>query len=93
MSPAYRTRAGRTNLVRLHIAQPFTEARQAVDGALACVGRNIAFFRESLGQAHRFANAIENRKLAMAQLAYDHVETVRAEIYGRDNFWLGGLRR
>jgi hypothetical protein len=81
------------HLAGVNIAKALAESRQAIERAFARRGGNVAAARKALGQAHRFANSIENSELAMAQLANDHVKAVGTEIDRRDDLGPIGLRR
>ncbi len=91
--PANGARTCGTNPVRMDVAQTLTKTRQAVERTNAGIRGDDALVREALGQAHGFANAIENRELPVAQLADDHVKAVGAEVDSRDDLGLGVLRR
>jgi hypothetical protein len=70
----------------LHIAEQLPESRQAIKCTSAGVGCNIAALRQTRREPHGFFVAIDDRELPVAQLAYDHMKTVGAEIYGANDF-------
>jgi hypothetical protein len=81
------------HLAGVDVAKALAESRQAIERAFARRRGNVAAAREALGQAHGFANSIENSELAMAQLANDHVKAVGTEIDRRDDLGPIGFRR
>ena len=83
-------RAGtsRAYVGRAHRTQTLAKLGQAGNRPLPGSRRQRAVVRQTLGQAHGFPEAIDDRELAMAQLADDHVKTVGSEVDGRNDLRL-----
>jgi hypothetical protein len=79
-STAQRVGADDADLVRAHVAQPLTEPPQAREGALLARRVERALFVETRCQAHHFAQAIHDRRLAMLIAGDDHMKAVGAQI-------------
>ena len=70
---------------RVHVAQALPETLQALECALGDGLVEPALIVQSGGEAHHFAQAIEDGELAVRIARHDHVEAVRSEIDSRDD--------
>ena len=77
--------ADHAHAVGVHVAQPLAEALQAGEGARGHVLVDAAVFLDARAQAHHFAQAIHDDDLAVDIARHDHVETVGAQVDGRQD--------
>jgi hypothetical protein len=64
----------------MHILQALAKSGQAFECSLPGGSCQRSLLVQSFRQPHRFSDAIDNRKLAVAKFADNHVEAVGAEV-------------
>ena len=82
---AQRAGTGSANIGGMHVLKTFAETSQAVECAKPRRLSEIPVLFEAFGQAHGFFQTVDDGELAVAQLPDDHMETVGAQIDGRQN--------
>jgi len=73
----------------MHVLQALAESGQAFERSLPGGGCQRSPLVQSFGQTHRFLDAIDNRKLAVAKFADNHMEAVGAEVDCSDYLGIG----
>src|SRR5690606_11762152 len=82
---AQRARADDPDLIRVHVAQPLTEALQARERAPLAFAVEGAVLVETRCDSDHLAQPVENREPAVMCASDDDVEAVGPEIDGGDN--------
>jgi hypothetical protein len=70
----------RAHALRRDVADALAETRQAFERTLPHRRRQSALAVEALGQAHGFAQAVDDAQLAQGVARNHHVETVRTQV-------------